>query len=163
MGLLVGFDVLVRRTRFGRHARAIGSNPTAARRAGIPVDRIRVSVFALASLLAVTGGILAASRLLAVNQTSGSTDLMLAAVAAAVIGGTSLFGGRGSVWSALLGSLVVGSLANGLDLLGVSPAIRSIATGLVLAVAVGLDTWARTARDRPVRRRLGSPRPVRAR
>lgn len=141
--LLVFFDIVMRRTRLGRHAVAIGSNPAAARRAGIPVDRIRMVVFALASALAVSGGILAASRLLAVNQSSGSTDLMLAAVAAAVIGGTSLFGGRGSVWSALLGSLVVGSLANGLDLLGTSSAVRSIATGLVLAVAVGLDTMAR--------------------
>jgi D-xylose transport system permease protein len=141
--LVVAFDVLLRRTRFGRHVVAIGSNATASRRAGIPVDRIRVTVFALASMLAVAGGVLAASRLLAVNQSSGSTDLMLAAIAAAVIGGTSLFGGRGSVWSALVGSLVVGSLANGLDLLGASSAIRSIATGLVLAVAVGLDTLAR--------------------
>jgi D-xylose transport system permease protein len=146
--LLAAFDVVMRRTPFGRHAVAVGSNPTAARRAGIPVDRIRMTVFALASMLAVTGGVLAASRLLAVNQSSGSTDLMLAAVAAAVIGGTSLFGGRGSVWSALLGSLVVGSLANGLDLLGASSAVRSIATGLVLAVAVGLDTLARRGRRR---------------
>jgi D-xylose transport system permease protein len=91
----------------------------------------------------VTGGILAASRLLAVNQSSGSTDLMLGAIAAAVIGGTSLFGGRGSVWSALLGALVVGSVANGLDLLGVSSAARSLTTGVVLALAVGLDTVAR--------------------
>jgi D-xylose transport system permease protein len=141
--LLVAVDVVLRRTRFGRHVIAVGSNATAARRAGIPVDRIRTTVFALASMLAVTGGVLAASRLLAVNHSSGSTDLMLAAIAAAVIGGTSLFGGRGSVWSALAGSLVVGSLANGLDLLGASTAARSIATGLVLAVAVGLDTVAR--------------------
>jgi D-xylose transport system permease protein len=143
--LLAGGDVVMRRTRLGRHAVAIGSNAAAARRAGIAVDRIRMVVFALASVLAVAGGILASSRLLAVNQSSGSTDLMLTAVAAAVIGGTSLFGGRGSVWSALLGSLVVGSLANGLDLLGASSAIRLIATGLVLAAAVGLDTLARRA------------------
>jgi D-xylose transport system permease protein len=144
--LLASGDAVIRRTRLGRHAVAIGSNAIAARRAGIAVDRIRMVVFALASVLAVAGGILAASRLLAVNQSSGSTDVMLAAIAAAVIGGTSLFGGRGSVWSALLGSLVVGSLANGLDLLGASPAIRLIATGLVLAVAVGLDTFARRVR-----------------
>jgi D-xylose transport system permease protein len=146
--LLFGFDVVMRRTRFGRHVVAIGSNAVAARRAGIPTDRIRMTVFALASMLAVTGGVLAASRLLAVNQSSGSTDLMLAAIAAAVIGGTSLFGGRGSVWSALLGSLVVGSLANGLDLLGASSAVRSIVTGLVLAVAVGLDTLTRRSKIR---------------
>lgn len=146
--LLLTFDVVLRRTRFGRHVVAVGSNATAARRAGIRVDRIRMTVFALASMLAVTGGVLAASRLLAVSQSSGSTDLMLAAIAAAVIGGTSLFGGRGSVWSALVGSLVVGSLANGLDLLGASSAVRSIATGLVLAVAVGLDTYARRGKAR---------------
>ncbi|NED99260.1 sugar ABC transporter permease [Phytoactinopolyspora halotolerans] len=143
LAVLAVFDIVTRRTKLGRHAVAIGSNASAARRAGIPVDRIRMAVFALASVLAVTGGILAASRLLAVNQSSGGTDLMLTAITAAVIGGTSLFGGRGSVWSALLGSLVVGSLANGLDLLGASSAIRSISTGLVLAVAVALDTLAR--------------------
>lgn len=147
LGLVVAFDVIVRRTRLGRHAIAIGSDATAARRAGIPVDRVRVTVFVLASVLAVTGGILAASRLLAVNQSSGSTDLMLGAIAAAVIGGTSLFGGRGSVWSALLGALVVGSVANGLDLLGVSSAARSLVTGLVLALAVGLDTVSRRSTD----------------
>lgn len=143
LGLVAGFDVVVRRTRFGRHAVAVGSNATAARRAGIPVDRVRVTAFVLASTLSACGGILAASRLLAVNQSSGSTDLMLGAIAAAVIGGTSLFGGRGSVWSALLGALVVGSVANGLDLLGVSSAARSLTTGVVLAVAVGLDTVSR--------------------
>jgi D-xylose transport system permease protein len=145
--LLVTFDVVVRRTRLGRHAVAIGSDATAARRAGIPVGRVRVTMFVLAAMLAVVGGLLAASRLLAVNQFSGSTDLMLGAIAAAVIGGTSLFGGRGSVWSALLGALVVGSVANGLDLLGVSSAARSVVTGLVLAVAVGLDTVSRRVAD----------------
>jgi D-xylose transport system permease protein len=144
--LLAGGDIVMRRTRLGRHAMAIGSNASAARRAGIAVDRVRMVVFTLASVLAVAGGILAASRLLAVNQSSGSTDVMLMAIAAAVIGGTSLFGGRGWVWSALLGSLVVGSLANGLDLLGASPAVRLITTGLVLAVAVGLDTLVRRAK-----------------
>jgi D-xylose transport system permease protein len=147
LGLVAGFDVVVRRTRLGRHAVAIGSDATAARRAGIPVARIRTTMFVLASTLAVTGGVLAASRLLAVNQSSGSTDLMLGAIAAAVIGGTSLFGGRGSVWSALLGALVVGSVANGLDLFGVSSAARLLVTGLVLALAVGLDTVSRRASD----------------
>lgn len=147
--LLAGGDVVMRRTRLGRHAVAVGSNASAARRAGIAVTMIRMVVFALASVLAVSGGILAASRLLAVNQSSGSTDLMLTAVAAAVLGGASLFGGRGSVWSALVGSLVVGSLSNGLDLLGASSAIRLIATGLVLAAAVGLDTLAHRAERSP--------------
>ncbi|MBB5785496.1 ABC transporter permease subunit [Jiangella mangrovi] len=147
--LIAGGDVVMRRTALGRHAVATGSNASGARRAGIAVDRIRMTVFALASVLAVIGGILAASRLLAVNQSSGSTDLMLTAVAAAAIGGASLFGGRGTVWSALLGALVVGSLANGLDLLGASSAIRLIATGVVLALAVGLDTVAHRAERQP--------------
>jgi D-xylose transport system permease protein len=150
LGLVTGFDVIVRRTRLGRHAVAIGSDATAARRAGIPVARIRTTMFVLASTLAVIGGVLAASRLLAVNQSSGSTDLMLGAIAAAVIGGTSLFGGRGSVWSALLGALVVGSVANGLDLFGVSSAARLLVTGLVLALAVGLDTVSRRASEPPL-------------
>ena len=143
LALLVVFDVLVNRTRFGRHARATGSNPEVASRAGVRVNRIRVLVFAVSSTLAVTGGLVAASRLLAVNQSSGSTDLMLSAIAAAVIGGSSLFGGRGTVWSALTGSLVIGSLANGLDLLGASPAARYLVTGAVLVLAVALDTWSR--------------------
>src|SRR5205823_888261 len=91
-------DLLVRRTRFGRHVLAIGGNAEAARRAGIAVGRVRIAVFASASALSAFGGVLAASRLLAVNQSSGSGDLLLNAIAAAVIGGTSLFGGRGSAW-----------------------------------------------------------------
>ena len=84
---------------------------------GIQVNRVRIAVFALASTLAAAGGILAASRLLAVNQSSGGSDLLLLAIAGPVIAGTSLFGGRGSVWSALLGALVIGSISNGMDLL----------------------------------------------
>ena len=144
--LLGAFDVLINRTRFGRHARATGSNPDVASRAGIRVNRVRVMIFSLASSLAVIGGLVAASRLLAVNQSSGSTDLMLSAIAAAVIGGSSLFGGRGTVWAALTGSLVIGSLANGLDLLGWSPAARFLVTGAVLVLAVGLDTSSRRRR-----------------
>ncbi|HUH06991.1 MAG TPA: hypothetical protein VML96_04190 [Egibacteraceae bacterium] len=143
--LVVLFDGLMTRTAFGRHARAIGSDPDVAARAGIGVDRVRLAIFALTSVLAVTGGIIAASRLLAVNQSSGSTDLMLSAIAAAVIGGTSLFGGRGSIWSALFGSLVIGSVGNGLDLLGVSSSVRFVVTGSVLIIAVALDTFSRRA------------------
>jgi D-xylose transport system permease protein len=95
VGLVVLVDVLIKRTRFGRHVLAVGGNAEAARRAGIQVDNVRLVVFTLASTLAAAGGILAASRLFAVNQSSGASDTLLNAIAAAVIGGTSLFGGRG--------------------------------------------------------------------
>src|SRR6185312_14413342 len=112
IAFVVVFDYIVRRTRFGRHVLAVGGNAEAARRAGIRVNRVRVIVFMLASVLAACGGILGASRLLAVNQSSGGSDLLLLAIAGPVIAGTSLFGGRGTVWSALLGGLVIGSISN---------------------------------------------------
>jgi D-xylose transport system permease protein len=129
--------------RFGRHVLAVGGNAEAARRAGIGVDRIRLVVFAAGSTFAAAGGILAASRLLAVNQSSGSGDVLLNAIAAAVIGGTSLFGGRGSAWSALLGSLVIGSISNGMDLLALSSSVKFMVTGAVLLVAASIDALSR--------------------
>jgi len=147
IGLIVLFDFIVRRMRFGRSVFAVGGNVEAARRAGINVDRIRILVFVLGSTLAAIGGILAASRLFAVNQSSGSGDLLLNAIAAAVIGGTSLFGGRGSVWSALLGALVIGSIANGMDLLALSAYIKFMVTGAVLLIAVTLDAYGRSRRE----------------
>ena len=117
VGFVAAFDFMTRRTRFGRHIYAVGGNAEAARRAGIHVFRVRVVVFALCSTMAAIGGIMAASRLLAVNQSSGGSDLLLLSIAGPVIAGTSLFGGRGSVWSALLGALVIGSISNGMDLL----------------------------------------------
>ena len=152
VGIVAAVDLLVTRTRFGRHVLAIGGNAEAARRAGIPLDRTRVAAFALASGLAALGGILGAARLLAVNQSSGSGDLLLNAIAAAVIGGTSLFGGRGSAWSALLGALVIGSIANGMDLLAVSSSVKFTVTGGVLLVAATVDAASR-------QRRLRGPRP----
>ncbi|MFT3837519.1 MAG: sugar ABC transporter permease [Myxococcaceae bacterium] len=143
LALLAGFDFLVRRTRFGRHLLAIGGNADAARRAGIHVQRIRIAVFALCSALAAFGGILAASLLRAVNQSSGSGDVLLNAIAAAVIGGTSLFGGRGSVWSALLGALVIGAVSNGMDLLGFASPVKLMVTGAVLLLSVTVDAAAR--------------------
>jgi D-xylose transport system permease protein len=118
----------------------------AARRAGIRVPWIRTSVFVLASTLAAAGGIIAASRLFAVNQSSGGSDLLLLAIAGPVVAGTSLFGGRGSVWAALLGALVIGSIANGMDLLSLSSAVRFMVTGGVLLAAVALDAVARQRR-----------------
>ncbi|MGH8896191.1 MAG: ABC transporter permease subunit, partial [Egibacteraceae bacterium] len=144
--LVVLVDLLTTRMRFGRHARAVGGNSEAARRAGIAVDRIRVLIFVLASTMAAAGGILGASRLLAVNQSSGGSDLLLNVIAAAVIGGTSLFGGRGSAWSALLGALVIGSIANGMGLLAVSSNVKFMVTGAVLLVAATIDAVSRRGR-----------------
>jgi D-xylose transport system permease protein len=147
VGFVIVFDVLTRRTVFGRHVFAVGGNAEAARRAGIRVDRVRTTVFVLASTMAAAGGILGASRLLAVNQSSGSGDLLLDSIAAAVIGGTSLFGGRGSAWSALLGALVIGSIANGMDLLGQESDVKFMVTGAVLLVAASIDAVSRRGRQ----------------
>jgi D-xylose transport system permease protein len=147
VGFVVVFDVLTRRTVFGRHVFAVGGNAEAARRAGIRVDRVRTVVFVLASTMAAAGGILGASRLLAVNQSSGSGDVLLNSIAAAVIGGTSLFGGRGSAWSALLGALVIGSIANGMDLLGQESDVKFMVTGAVLLVAATIDAVSRRGRQ----------------
>jgi D-xylose transport system permease protein len=111
------------------------------------VDRIKIIVFVLSSTLAACGGILAGSRLYAVNQSSGAGDVLLNAIAAAVIGGTSLFGGRGNIWSALLGALVIGSIANGMDLLAFASSIRFMVTGGVLLIAVTLDAYTRARRE----------------
>lgn len=147
VGFVVVFDVLTRHTVFGRHIYAVGGNAEASRRSGIRVDRVRLAVFALCSTMAAAGGILGASRLLAVNQSSGSGDLLLNAIAAAVIGGTSLFGGRGSAWSALLGALVIGSIANGMDLLGKSSDVKFMVTGSVLLIAATIDAVSRRGRE----------------
>jgi len=147
VGLTVFFTFLTERTRWGRHVFAVGGNEEAARRAGIRVNRIKVSVFMLASTLAAAGGILAASRLLSVNQQSGSGDVLLLAIAGPVIAGTSLFGGRGFVWSALLGAIVIGSIANGMDLLALDSDIKFMITGAVLLLAVTIDAVTRRQRQ----------------
>lgn len=145
--IVILFDFITRRTKFGRYVFAVGGNAEAARRAGINVDRIRIVIFVLCSTLAAVGGILAGSRLYAVNQSSGSGDVLLNSIAAAVIGGTSLFGGRGSTWSALLGALVIGSIANGMDLLAFQSSVRFMVTGAVLLLAVTLDAYTRSRRE----------------
>jgi D-xylose transport system permease protein len=147
VGLALAFAYITEQTRFGRHVFAVGGNAEAARRSGIRIDRVRIIVFVLASTMAAAGGILAASRLLAVNQSSGGSDLLLSAIAGPVIAGTSLFGGRGSVWSALLGALVIGSIANGMNLLAVSSSVRYIVTGGVLMAAVTLEAATRLKRQ----------------
>jgi D-xylose transport system permease protein len=146
LGLVVAFDQITRHTRFGRQILAVGGNIEAARRAGIRVNSIRVTVFALAGTMAAAGGVLAASRLISVNQASGSGDVLLNAIAAVVIGGTSLFGGRGNAWSALLGVLVIGGISNGMDLLGLSSATKFMITGAVLLLAVTVDAASRRGR-----------------
>ena len=147
IGFVLLFQYVTTRTKFGRHIYAVGGNAEAARRAGIKVDRIRVIVFMLASTMAAIGGIMAASRLLAVNQSSGAGDFLLLAIAGPVIAGTSLFGGRGSVWTALLGALVIQSISNGMDLLALESSVKFMVTGAVLLVAVVVDAIARRQRE----------------
>ena len=148
IGFVVVFDIITRYTVFGRHIYTVGGNIEAARRASINVDSVRIWVFALCSAIAACGGIVFASRLIAVNYGSGGGDVLLNAIAAAVIGGTSLFGGRGSTWSALLGALIIGSINNGMDLLSFPSSVKYIVTGLVLLLAVILDSISREQRKR---------------
>ena len=139
-------DLVLRRTTWGRHVFAVGGNEEAARRSGIGVERIYLSVFALCSGFAALGGVLAAARLQSVAQSSGGTDTNLMAIAAAVIGGTSLFGGRGSAYAALFGMLVLQSITSGLNLIGVEAEVRYMVTGAVLLLAVTIDSLSRRAR-----------------
>jgi D-xylose transport system permease protein len=148
LAFVVGFDLLTTRTRFGRHIYAVGGNAEAARRAGISVNGVRIAVFAICGTMAAAGGIMGASRLLAVNYSSGTGDTLLNAIAAAVIGGTSLFGGRGTVWSAITGSLVIGSITNGLALLSAASDVKFMVTGGVLLAAVTIDAVARQGRQK---------------
>lgn len=146
VALVVGMDYVLTRTRLGRAMFAVGGNREAARRAGINVGRIRIAAFMGCSVLASLGGILAASRLASSSQQAGTGDVNLNAIAAAVIGGTSLFGGRGSAWSALLGVIVIQAISNGLTLLNLSSSLRYMITGAVLAIAVIVDSLARQSR-----------------
>jgi D-xylose transport system permease protein len=150
-GILVGALLLVltyvlNRTRFGRHVYAVGGNQEAARRAGIDVDRVKIACFALCSLLAVVGGIILASRLRSVDTNTGGGQALLYPIAAAVIGGTSLFGGRGTMKAALLGALVMIGIDNGLGLLGLSSGTKFVVTGGVLLLAVSVDSISRRGR-----------------
>jgi D-xylose transport system permease protein len=147
VGLVIVVDFITRRTTFGRHVYAVGGNAEAARRAGISLARIRLTIFVMASTLAAVGGVMAASRLFAVNQGSGGGDVLLNSIAAAVIGGTSLFGGRGTAWSALLGALVIGSISNGMDLKALDSDVKFMVTGAVLLLAVTVDATARRGRQ----------------
>jgi D-xylose transport system permease protein len=145
----VSIDLMLRRTRFGRNIIAIGGNVEAARRAGIPVTRIRITVFALGAAMAAIGGILAVSREFAANQSTGGSNVLLFAIAAAVIGGVSLFGGRGSTYGALLGIAVIGSIINGMDLLELNSSVQFMITAVVLLMAVIIDSVSRRGRQLP--------------
>lgn len=147
LGLTLVLHYALTRTTWGTMVYAVGGNVEAARRSGIDVRRIYLSVFVLCSLLAAIGGVLAAARLGAANQGTGTGDVNLNAIAAAVIGGTSLFGGRGTAWAAPLGILVIQGIASGLTLLDLSSSIRFEVTGAVLVLAVGLDALSRRSRS----------------
>ncbi|MDY0910986.1 sugar ABC transporter permease [Microbacterium sp. CFBP9034] len=146
LALVVVMNFLLTRTRWGRAVYAVGGSVEAARRAGIRVDRIYLSVFMLCSTLAAVGGILAAARLGSANQSSGAGDTNLNAIAAAVIGGASLFGGRGSAFSALLGIIVIQSISSGLTLLSFDSSVQFMITGVVLVLAVIVDSISRRTR-----------------
>jgi D-xylose transport system permease protein len=141
--LLVFWAFVLGRTKFGRYVYAVGGNAEAARRAGINVDRIRIYCFAICSLMAAIGGIILASRLRSVDTNAGGGSILLYSIAAAVIGGTSLFGGRGHIKSALLGALVISSIDNGLGLLGLGSGEKFLITGGVLLLAVTVDSVSR--------------------
>jgi D-xylose transport system permease protein len=145
VGLIVLFLVVLGsyvagRTTFGRHVYAVGGNAEAARRAGINVKLIRILVFMISGGMAAMGGVILASRLNGIDLTAGGSTLLLDSISAAVIGGVSLFGGRGRVSGALFGGLIIGMIANGIDLVGYTDAIKLITTGAILLAAVTLDT-----------------------
>ncbi|CAL9603896.1 Xylose transport system permease protein XylH [Streptomyces sp. enrichment culture] len=155
--VLVVSDYVLRRTRYGRRVYALGGGVEAARRAGIGVERVRVAMFMVSGTLAAVGGLFVASGLTSASPTTaraaGSGMLLINAIAAAVIGGTSLFGGRGSPWSVLLGVLVIQSIASGMALLGVQDAVQFMITGGVLLAAVAADALSRRAAARSGRSR----------
>jgi D-xylose transport system permease protein len=141
--LLVVGTFLLHRTRFGRHIYAVGGNREAARRAGINVDLIRISAFVICSTMAAVGGMIAASRGNSVDATTGGSDVLLLAVGAAVIGGTSLFGGKGRLVNGVIGGAVVAVIDNGMGLMGYSSGVKFAVTGLVLLLAAGVDALSR--------------------
>jgi D-xylose transport system permease protein len=141
--LLLVWTFVLSRTAYGRHIYAVGGNKEAARRAGISVDRIRISAFVICSSMAAIGGIVAASRANSVDPNTGGSNVLLYAVGAAVIGGTSLFGGKGRVLDAVLGGAVVAVIINGMGLMRLSSGVQFIVTGSVLLLAAGVDALSR--------------------
>ena len=145
---LVGLTFLAKRTTFGRHVYAVGGNAEAARRAGINVARVRILVFMISGIMAGVGGLILAARLQSVNLNVGGGTLLLDSISAAVIGGVSLFGGRGEVRGALFGSLIIATIANGLNIGGYKTGTIYIVTGAILLAAVTLDTVVRRLQER---------------
>jgi D-xylose transport system permease protein len=140
---LIVWTFVLSRTTYGRHVYAVGGNTEAARRAGIPVDRIRISVFVISSFMASIGGILAVSRASSVDPNTGGSNILLYSVGAAVIGGTSLFGGKGKVMNAVIGGAVIAVIDNGMGLMGYSAGTKYIVTGLILLIAASVDALSR--------------------
>jgi len=140
---LIIWTFVLGRTTYGRHVYAVGGNTEAARRAGIPVDRIRISVFVIGSFMASIGGILAVSRANSVDPNTGGSNILLYSVGAAVIGGTSLFGGKGKVVNAVIGGAVIAVIDNGMGLMGFSSGTKFIVTGLILLIAASVDALSR--------------------
>jgi D-xylose transport system permease protein len=140
---LVVWTFVLGRTTYGRHIYAVGGNAEAARRAGIPVDRIRISVFVICSFMAAVGGIIAVSKANSVDPNTGGSNILLYSVGAAVIGGTSLFGGKGKMINAVIGGAVIAVIDNGMGLMGLSPGAKYILTGLILLIAASVDALSR--------------------
>jgi D-xylose transport system permease protein len=140
---LIVWTFVLGRTTYGRHVYAVGGNAEGARRAGIPVDRIRISVFVIGSFMASIGGIMAVSRATSVDPNTGGSNILLYSVGAAVIGGTSLFGGKGKVINAVIGGAVIAVIDNGMGLMGFSAGTRYIVTGLILLIAASVDALSR--------------------
>ena len=141
--LLIIWTFVLSRTAYGRHLYAVGGNQEAARRAGINVDTIRISAFVICSSMAAIGGIIAASRANSVDPNTGGSNVLLDAVGAAVIGGTSLFGGKGRVLDAILGGAIIAVIQNGMGLLGYKSGIQFVVTGIVLLLAASVDALSR--------------------
>ncbi|MGC9536064.1 sugar ABC transporter permease [Streptomyces sp. UG1] len=145
--VVAGLDILLRRTHYGRQVYALGGSVEAARRASLHVTRVQTAVLAVSGTMAAIGGLFLASRITSVSQSSGSGVLLLNAIAAAVIGGTSLFGGRGSTWSAVLGMLVIQSISSGMAITDTPAAVQFMITGGVLFAAVVIDALSRRSQE----------------
>ncbi|MFH8800734.1 sugar ABC transporter permease [Streptomyces sp. NPDC017936] len=145
--VVAGLDVVLRHTHYGRQVYAVGGGVEAARRASLSVTRVRTAVLAVSGTMAAIGGLFLASRITSVSQTSGSGVLLLNAIAAAVIGGTSLFGGRGTTWTAVLGMLVIQSIASGMAITDTPAAVQFVITGGVLFAAVVIDSFSRGSQE----------------
>jgi D-xylose transport system permease protein len=145
-GVAIALGWMLQRTIFGRHIYAVGGNREASRRAGVPVSAVRIAVLGISGLLAGLAGVISTSNLYGTSAGVGGSILLLEAIAAAVIGGTSLFGGRGRIYQAVVGALVVASVENGLALMGKAASTEDMATGAILVLAVSLDAFNRRRR-----------------